>query len=173
MSVSCGSGLAESQIKALEKEFSILFSDDYKDFLSQYNGFVVKQPDFCEFEYPSIDDGYIAFYALFGNNISNINNELRHQNRKYLSDIGFVGSAFLIGADPGGNYFVLVCKNGKDSVYYWDRTHLHSEDDLQNFDIQEEDSSGPLYKFSDGFSEFFEKIVKNTLELGMKMKRDL
>lgn len=131
MSVSCGSGLAENQIKELEREFSVLFSDDYKDFLSQYNGFVVKQPDFCEFEYSSVDDGYISFYALFGNGISNVNDELRYQNKEYLSDIEFVRSAFLIGADPGGNYFVLICNNEREGVYYWDRTHLHSEDDLQ------------------------------------------
>ncbi|MDI4745884.1 SMI1/KNR4 family protein, partial [Salmonella enterica subsp. enterica serovar Kentucky] len=42
------------------KNFSLSFPDDYKDFLSRYNGFVVKQPDFCEFDYDSVDDGAIA-----------------------------------------------------------------------------------------------------------------
>ncbi len=60
MPVSCGNGLAENQIRDLEK-FFIIISDDYKDFLSRYNGFVVKQPDFCEFDYDSVDDGAIAF----------------------------------------------------------------------------------------------------------------
>ncbi|WP_149022879.1 SMI1/KNR4 family protein, partial [Salmonella enterica] len=42
MPVSCGNGLAENQIRDLEKNFSLSFPDDYKDFLSRYNGFVVK-----------------------------------------------------------------------------------------------------------------------------------
>ncbi|EDT2853159.1 SMI1/KNR4 family protein [Salmonella enterica] len=173
MPVSCGNGLAENQIRDLEKIFSLSFPDDYKDFLSRYNGFVVKQPDFCEFDYDSVDDGAIAFYALFGYGISNRNDELVYQNNEYLDEIDFISNAFIIGSDPGGNYFVLVCEGEKKGVYYWDRTHLHSEDDLQKFDINAENVSGPLYKFSDNFYDFFERLVINTLSAGMKLYRDL
>ena len=173
MPISCGSRLLETQIRDLEQEFSVHFPDDYRDFLSSYNGFVVKQPDFCELDCDAVDDEAIAFYALFGVSISNKNNEVRHQNKQYIDDIGFVKNAFIIGSDPGGNYFVLVCEGGVEGVYYWDRTHLHAEDEKQLFDIHEKNESGNLYKIHNEFKDFFREILKNTLDVGMDFNRDL
>ncbi|CAI2531880.1 SMI1 / KNR4 family [Serratia ficaria] len=173
MPVSCGNGLSDVQISDLEKIYGVHFPNDYKGFLSSYNGFVVKQPDYYEMHCDGVDDDLIAFYALFGLGISNKNNELSHQNNEFLDEIKFIKNVFIIGADPGANYFVLVCEGEMNGVYYWDRTHLHADDDIQGFSIPEVNACGNLYKVHDDFSSFLSELVKNTIGDGMSVNKDL
>ncbi|MDN0087391.1 SMI1/KNR4 family protein [Yersinia nurmii] len=173
MPISCGNGSSDVQINNLEQLYSIHFPNDYRNFLSVYNGFVVKQPDYCELPCNDVDDGYIAFYSLFGFGVSNKNHDINHQNKEYLDELSFIEEAFIIGGDPGGNYFVLVCNGVQKGVYYWDRTHLHSEYDMQKISIQEVDECGSLYKIHHEFSDFFAELVRNTIDKGMKLTKDL
>jgi len=77
-----------------------------------------------------------------------------------------------IGDDPGGNYFVLVCNKSQKGIYYWDRTHLHIEDEIQDFSIPEVNDSGNLYKIHNEFSEFLTILTKKTLDKGMALNKN-
>ncbi len=104
MPISCGKPANKDEIKILEEKFKIHLPDDYKEFLRLKNGFVVKSPDFCELEYAGVDEGVIAFYALFGINMKNPNHDIFRQNEIFLSELDFIDDKLIIGDDPGGNF---------------------------------------------------------------------
>lgn len=173
MPISCGNRVTNAEIMVLEKEYNILLPEDYKEFLERNNGFVVKSPDFSEIDYEGVDEGIIAFYSLFGLGTKNHDHDIKHHNDYYLDELNFIEDKLIIGDDPGGNYFVLINGNNKKGIFYWDRTHLHDEDDIQSFEIAEENESGNLYRVINEFSDFFKKISENTIAQGMAVSNDL
>lgn len=88
--ISYGKPANKDEIKVLERKFKISLPEDYKEFFRLKNGFVVKSPDFCELEYEGVDDGVIAFYALFGINMKNPNHDIFRQNEDFLSELDFI-----------------------------------------------------------------------------------
>ncbi|CDH34739.1 conserved hypothetical protein [Xenorhabdus bovienii str. Intermedium] len=50
----------------------------------------------------------------------------------------------------------------KTYLYYWDRTHLHADDDLQNYYFEEVDECGNLYKISNSFDSFLKFVLDCT-----------
>lgn len=171
MPVISGHGISNTEIAHLEQQFAVHFPESYKIFLSVYNGFVVTSPDYCDLLCDDVDDHSIAFYCLFGVNVSNENNDLISQNQEFLDELSFIKQAFIIGDDPGGNYFVLICNADQRGVYYWDRTHLHAHDDCQQFSIAEINECGNLYKIYHDFSEFFATLIQKTVESGMILQQ--
>ena len=162
MPVLHGDKIKQDEIDMLEKKYGIQLEESYKFFLKSENGFLVKQPDYCEFDFDNVDDGVIALYSLYSLGNENENNELIYNNDEFLNELEFIDSAFIIGGDPGGNYFVLMGNKNHKGVFYWDRTHLHADDDKSAFSIPEHNESGNLYKVSSSFKDFYELIKKNT-----------
>lgn len=173
MPISCGKALSYSEIHSLEIKYNISLPYDYRRFLEKYNGFVVKSPDFSELRYDGVDEGIIAFHALFGMGIQNHYNDIVYHNENFLNEIDFLKEKIIIGDDPGGNYFLIINVDDEKGVYYWDRTHLHSEDDIQNFSISEKNDSGNIYKITDDFSSFCDLVFETTVELGMEISNDI
>ncbi|MGY5956775.1 SMI1/KNR4 family protein [Kosakonia sp. BK9b] len=173
MPVSCGKPLPVTEVQTLTTKYAITLPDDYQEFLKKQNGFVVKSPDYCALDFQGVDEGIIAFDALFGLHTLNENYDLHYHNDEFLDEIAFIRNAFIIGDDPGGNYYILVNDAGRRGVYYWDRTHLHAEDAIQAFAIPEQDECGNLYKLTPDFAAFYDLIAANTLARGMKINNDL
>ncbi|ELY3545521.1 SMI1/KNR4 family protein [Cronobacter turicensis] len=173
MPVSCGKMITEADIQRLEKTYRISLPEDYKTFLLLNNGFVVKSPDYCNLTYRGVDEGAIAFNALFGMGAENEYYDIWYNNEELFSELDFIGNKLIIGDDPGGNYFLMVNEQNRKGIFYWDRTHLHAEDTLQDYEIPEQDECGNLYRLSDTFTAFFEMISGQTLAHGMHVNRDL
>ncbi|EOC1315172.1 SMI1/KNR4 family protein [Cronobacter turicensis] len=173
MPVSCGKMITEADIQRLEKRYRISLPEDYKTFLLLNNGFVVKNPDYCNLAYHGVDEGAIAFNALFGMGAENEYYDIWYNNEELFSELDFIDSKLIIGDDPGGNYFLMVNGEHQKGLFYWDRTHLHTEDTLQDYEIPEQNECGNLYRLSDTFTAFFEMISEQTLAQRMKVNRDL
>jgi hypothetical protein len=161
MPIVYGEGLNSEKIIEIEDKYSISFPKEYVDFLSKNNGLYIKSPEFCDFTYDKVDNGFISFHALFGINFINENFDLIENNNDYLDEISFIDSSFIIGSDPGDNFYVLVNDGNNSGIYYWDRTHLHAEDDIQNYYFEEVDECGNLYKLSDSFDDFLKTIIES------------
>lgn len=82
-------------------------------------------------------------------------------NEEFVGEIAFLENAVVIGEDGGGNPYVLTTAPGKEGVYYWDRTHLHEGDPINNFDIAEGAGCGNLFLVVGSFEEFYDLIVKS------------
>ena len=173
MPISCGQSKTKDEIRILEAKFKVVLPEDYKEFLRVKSGFVVKSPDFCELEYEGVDEGVIAFYALFGINMKNPNHDIFRQNECFLNELDFIDDKLIIGGDPGGNFYLILNGSKNQGVYYWDRTHLHAEDDIQKFDIAEKNECGNIFKISNSFTEFYERICESSLDAGVKVNVDL
>lgn len=166
MPLSYGKPAAKNAILPLLTTFRFSAPEDYQNFLQQKNGLVVKSPDYCNLPYRGVDEGKVAFSALFGINTRNKYYDLEYNNDEFLEELDFLSDALLIGDDPGGNYFVLMNGAGREGVYYWDRTHLHAEDDIQQFDIAEQQDSGNLYKVAADFTTFYQMVLQNACTQG-------
>lgn len=173
MPISCGKPKTKDEIRILEAKFKVGLPEDYKEFLRLKNGFVVKSPDFCELEYEGVDEGVIAFYALFGINMKNPNHDIFRQNECFLNELDFIDDKLIIGGDPGGNFYLILNGSKSQGVYYWDRTHLHAEYDIQKFDIAEQNEFGNIYRISNGFTDFYERICESSFGSGMNLTIDL
>ncbi|MBY6292142.1 SMI1/KNR4 family protein [Enterobacter bugandensis] len=173
MPISCGKPANKDEIKFMEGKFKVSLPEDYKEFLRLKNGFVVKSPDFCELEYEGVDEGFIAFYALFGINMKNPNHDIFRQNEIFLSELDFIDDKLIIGDDPGGNFYLILNGSERQGVYYWDRTHLHAEDYIQKFEFSEKNECGNIYRISNDFNDFYERICDSSLGTGMNVTIDL
>lgn len=173
MPISCGKPLLGSEIHSLEMKYNTRLPDDYKEFLEKKNGFVIKSPDFSELNYDGVDEGIIAFHALFGIGTHNHYNDIDYHNDNFLNEVDFLNGKIIIGDDPGGNYFLIINIDNQKGVYYWDRTHLHSEGEIQDFTIPEENDCGNIYKITDDFSSFYKLVLQTTIDLGMKINNEL
>ncbi|EQB98841.1 SMI1/KNR4 family protein [Photorhabdus temperata] len=162
MPIVYGDGLSNKEIAEIENKYSIAFPKSYVDFLNKYNGLVVREFDACDIPYDNVDNGFISFDALFGVRFINDNFDLYEINDDYLDEISFINSCFIIGVDPGDNFYILVNDQDNIGVYYWDRTHLHADDDLQNYHFKEINECGNLYKVSNSFDDFFKSILEFT-----------
>ena len=173
MPISCGQSKTKDEIRILEEKFKVSLPEDYKEFLSLKNGFVVKSPDFCELEYVDVDEGIIAFHALFGMNMKNPNHDIFRQNENFLNELDFIVDKLIIVDDSGDNFYLILNGIKSQGVYYWDRTHLHAEDDIQKFDIAEKNECGNIYRISNDFTDFYERICDLSLGTGMNVTIDL
>jgi len=168
-------GIGEMDIDNLAKKFSVTFPDDYSDFLETYNGFRVKSPDYCNIPFDKVDNGYISFDVLFGYGVSNKYFDISTMNDELLDELSFVENAVIIGADPGGNYYLLITEGDQSGVYYWDRTCLHLEDVKQDYSIADDNEEEPqhLYLVAGNFQQFFDLLAAQTIQQGMSVSPGL
>jgi len=118
-------------IDAFAKRHDIQLPDDYRDFLTQYNGGQPK-PNYCEITMPqggAIVDVLFGFTETSGCNIDDTNDE-------YRDDLppGFV----IIGGDPGGAFYILGTIAPDAGIYFWDHQHFldgSSEEDGNTYFI--------------------------------------
>ncbi|HDS9625155.1 TPA: SMI1/KNR4 family protein, partial [Enterobacter asburiae] len=75
--------------------------------------------------------------------------------------------------DPGGNFYLILNGSESQGVYYWDRTHLHAEDDIQLFETPEQNGCGNIYKITNSFTEFYKEICEAYPDAGMNLTVDL
>ncbi|MDV5356879.1 SMI1/KNR4 family protein [Enterobacter asburiae] len=166
MPLSYGKPAAKNAILPLLTTFSFSAPEAYLDFLQLLNGLAVKSPDYCNLPYHGVERGEVAFSALFGIDTRNKYYDLKYYNDEFLEELDFLSGALLIGDDPGGNFFVLINGGDREGVYYWDRTHLHCEDDIQQFDIAEQQECGNLYKVAPDFTIFYQMILQHACTQG-------
>jgi len=167
MSIVYGNGLNNKEITEIANKYSIKLPMDYINFLTKHNGLAVRDSHACDIQYNNIDNGFISFDALFGVGFINKNFDLNEINDDYLDEISFITGCFIIGVDPGDNLYVLINNENKNDngVYYWDRTHLHADDEVQNYHFKEVNECGNLYTVSNSFNDFLKLILKFTKEV--------
>jgi hypothetical protein len=129
----------KQMIDDFEKLIGFTLIDDYKQFLSTYNGGTSKS-GYSTFWVEELSED-IPLDVLFGI-VDDVDFDLRDWNNEYKDDL--LPNAIIIGRDPGAGFIVLI-NNAEDSgVYYWD----HS----LNFDKSDEDNN--VYLVSDSFQSF-------------------
>ncbi|MCW5140728.1 SMI1/KNR4 family protein [Burkholderia cenocepacia] len=108
MSVLYGEKPAQPLLGKLEAELGFVLPADYKDFLKKWNGIFIAGADYLDFDFPGVDNGIISFALLFGVGMSNENFDLIEQNERVRGEVDFLNDFFVIGDDPGGNYYALA-----------------------------------------------------------------
>ncbi|HIH2750404.1 SMI1/KNR4 family protein [Burkholderia aenigmatica] len=161
MPVLYGVKLAQPLLAKFESELGFSIPVDYANLLRRWNGIFIDGADYLDLDFSGVDNGMISFASLFGLGSSNGNFDLIEQNERVRDEVGFLNEFFVIGDDPGGNYYALAKFDGVHKVLYWDRTHLHA-DDAAKPDIAEVAECGNLYYVADGFSGFLDMIVAGT-----------
>jgi len=157
-----------TQITAYENALNRTFLGDYRDFLARYNGIFIDTPLYCELPLESVEEGWIGLLALYGIDEKDALYDLVVQHREYASEIQHLKEPIIIGEDAGGNLFV---QNQDGEIYYWDRTHLHSD---EGCDFKECDEEGNLYYVAPSFEVFYRAILQHTQggELVYRLKEE-
>ena len=155
MTIKLSVGTSPSEVEKIQSRYNVVFSNEYYEFLVKNNGMFLGDGAYCTMPFYKVDDGEIAFLELYG--IGTINKNLDLDNANVIIDeIKALKNPFVIGADPGGNIFLINGDENDVSIYYWDREHIHFD---SNPDYPEYEEEGDIYKFSDSFSEFYERII--------------
>lgn len=156
MPIRLGNGIVSTEVDDFEKKSKVVLPDKYRDFLKNVNGVFLSGSTYCSINIDVVDDGQIEFQELYGINVKNKNMNIEYINNKYLDEIHNLTNALIIGADPGGNNYVLNLENG--NILYWDVQHIH----LDGQPIYEEtDDEGNLYLVSDDFVSFYTLVFNN------------
>ncbi len=129
----------KQMIDDFEKHIGFTLMDDYKLFLSTYNGGTPKLR-YSTFWVEELSEN-IPLDVLFGL-VDDVEFDLRDWNDEYQDDL--LQNAIIIGRDPGAGFIVLINDIEDSGVYYWD----HS----LNFDKSDEDNN--VYLISDSFQSF-------------------
>ncbi|AYH03384.1 SMI1/KNR4 family protein [Pectobacterium parmentieri] len=157
MAIKLSIGIDYSDVKDVESKYGIIFPSDYIDFLTKYNGIYIGAGSYCTIPFSKVDDGEIDFQEMYGINTINPSFDLLRAN-DIRNEVVVLDNPFIIGSDPGGNPFFINCEKSDSAVYYWDRTHIHFDN---NFDYQETNEEGNIYKLSDSFYKFYDFIMVN------------
>ncbi|WP_017348782.1 SMI1/KNR4 family protein [Pantoea sp. A4] len=173
MAILTGVGISQIDIDLLAKRLSVVLPDDYKKFLSHYNGFRVSSPDHCDLPYNNVDNNFISFDALFGHKVNNENYDIENINDDIVDELSFISNAVVIGIDPGDNFYVLVPEGEESGVYYWDRTCLHADDKKNNHSSLGEKNALHLYFYAKTFNQFFDLLLDQTIKKGMTVSSGL
>ncbi|AUQ24811.1 SMI1/KNR4 family protein [Dickeya zeae] len=157
MAIKISIGIDYLDVKDVESKCGVNFPHDYVDFLTKYNGMFIDAGSYCTIPFSKVDNGDIDFQEVYGINAINLGFDLLRAN-DIRDEVMVFDNPFVIGADPGGNPFLMNCNSSDSAVYYWDRTHIHSDD---GFDYQEVNEEGNIYKISDSFTDFYNAIMLN------------
>ncbi|QVN19993.1 SMI1/KNR4 family protein [Burkholderia pyrrocinia] len=152
---------AEPLFAKLESRIGFGIPAECANLLRKWNGLFISGADYLDLDFSGVDNGMISFASLFGLDASGGNFDLIEQNERGRDEVGFLNEFFVIGDDPGGNYYALAKFDDVHKVLYWDRTHLHANDTAKP-DIAEVAECGNLYYVADGFSVFLDMIVAGT-----------
>jgi hypothetical protein len=124
----------------------------------KHNGLFIGDKSYCDIPFIKVDDEQFAFQELYAIDAENSGMDLIQCN-EISDEITAFADPIVIGADPGGNFFIINCNKNDDSIYYWDREHIHYDN---NYDYGEKDEEGNIYKIYSSFSEFYDAIILNT-----------
>ena len=147
-------------IDSIEKRFGFSLSNQYINFLMEYGGVVITSPNYVEFEISYLEDSSISIEHIFGSEIFELNHEFLNEVEDYIDCI-------IIGADPGGNYFLLGKKTHR--IFYWDRTWIHDyigqsyDKDVLSYKNEDdnEDDSPSIFLLFNNFAELEAEIFKS------------
>ncbi|MBB5018572.1 hypothetical protein HNQ59_001861 [Chitinivorax tropicus] len=154
MAIKFNLALDTSEILSLEKSLGFTLPLIYRDFLIKTNGISIIPPSFSNIKFDKVENGEISFSYLFGHALANTSLDILSTHREIGDEIDFLENPVIIGEDGGGNFYVMLCRGESSNVYYWDRTHLHAEDENLKYDIAEVGECGHLYLVSNTFNDF-------------------
>ncbi|MGS0897310.1 SMI1/KNR4 family protein [Burkholderia stagnalis] len=161
MPVLYGVKSAKPLFAKLESKIGFNIPADYANFLKKWNGIFIEGSDYIDLDFSGVNNGIISFSSLFGLGASNGNFDIIEQNERVRDEVGFLNEFFVIGDDPGGNYYTFARFGDVHKVLYWDRTHLHVNDTAKP-DIVEVGECGNLYYVTDEFPVFMNMIIAGT-----------
>ena len=129
MNMQCFGPLSEDAICKLESALGVTLPGNYREFLKETGGGIVKQDGKNRIPIPSIGQT-IAVDVLFGYGVTQ-NSDILYWNEKYRDEMP--DDAVLISFDVHQGFLFLIADGVDASVYYWDDAYVFEEsDDDQN-----------------------------------------
>jgi hypothetical protein len=129
MNIQCFGPLSEDAICKLESALGVTLPGNYREFLKETGGGIVKQDGKNRITIPSIGQT-IAVDVLFGYGVAQ-NSDILYWNEKYRDEMP--DDTVLIGFDVHQGFLFLIADGVDASVYYWDDAYVFEEsDDDQN-----------------------------------------
>src|SRR5690606_31047927 len=135
-------GTNDSNVFRVELRYGINLPKDYFDFLTLVNGMFIGTSSYCTIPFSKVDNGEVDFQEMYGIDTKNESLDLDKAN-EVRNEVSAFDNPFVIGADPGGNLFLINGSGCDMSIYYWDRNHIHFDD---GFSHQELSGEGNIYK---------------------------
>ena len=135
----------KKDIDSLEEQLSIKLPNDYKLFLSNYNGGIVEKNGNNKIYIEELDE-YISLDVIYGINTGNKTSEIITWMEKLSEDL--LEGSIIIGDDLLQGMIVMITKGEYSGIYYWD--------DAYNFEKSTDDEN--TYKICNTFEEFLGKI---------------
>ena len=157
MPIELSQGVGVERLKKFQNEIGFFLPSEYVDFLVNFNGMFIGDGTYCDIPFTKVDNGKISFQELYSVDAQSAGMDLIEQN-EIQDEVEAFKSPFIIGADPGGNFFLVNCDGHDTSIYYWDRSHIHYDN---NYDFAEMDEEGNIYKAFSSFIEFHNAIMNN------------
>jgi len=133
-------------IKNLEDDLNIHLPDDYREFLFNSNGGIVKKDDKNKVKINDLSTE-IVIDVLYGINTGNKNANINSWMKSLEEDL--LENAVIIGDDIMQGLIVLICDGEDKGIYYWD--------DSYNFEESSDESN--MYWIADTFTEFLDMIT--------------
>ena len=133
----------EEEIFKLEEEIGFTLPNDYKEFLINFNG-GVPEVKYSTFKLNELEEN-IGLQVLYGLNLEE-NLDLREWYEEYEDDL--LDDCLIIGHGIGFGFIVLVNSPEVSGVYFWDNS----------FELENSSEDENIYKISDTFREFIEKL---------------
>ena len=129
MNIQCFGPLSEDAICKLESALGVTLPGNYREFLKETGGGIVKQDGNNRIMVPSLGQT-IAVDVIFGYGVAQ-NSDILYWNKKYKDEM--LDDAVLIGFDVHQGFLFLIADGVDASVYYWDDSYVFEEsDDDQN-----------------------------------------
>ena len=129
MNIQCFGPLSEDAIRKLESALGVTLSRNYREFLKETGGGIVKQDGNNKIMVTSIGQT-IAVDVFFGYSVTQ-NSDILYWNEKYRDEMP--DDAVLIGFDIHQGFLFLIADGDDAGVYYWDDSYVFEEsDDDQN-----------------------------------------
>lgn len=129
MNIQCFGPLSEDAICKLESALGVTLPGNYREFLKETGGGIVKQDGKNRITIQSIGQT-IAVDVFFGYGVTQ-NSDILYWNEKYRDEMP--DDTVLIGFDVHQGFLFLIADGVDASVYYWDDAYVFEEsDDDQN-----------------------------------------
>lgn len=138
--------LNEEELIKFQNEINFELPDDYKNFLINFNGGVPEER-YSTFMVDSINQE-IGLQVLYGLNLED-GLDLREWYDEYQDDL--LPNCIMIGHGLGFGFIILMNSPEKSGVYFWDNS----------FELDESSEDENVYKISDTFKKFLDKVKKS------------
>lgn len=133
----------QEEVLNFESEIGFVLPDDYREFLIKYNG-GIPEIKYSTFTIDELKED-IGLQVLYGLNLEE-NLDLREWHEEYGDDL--LDDCLIIGHGLGFGFIVLVNSPEASGIYFWDNA----------FELENSSEDENIYKISDTFREFIEKI---------------